>query len=175
MYIADWYDIRLSHLSPRDNWDKSDGRIYRLKAKDAKPIQPFDLSKLNSTQLVETLSHPNEWFREQAKRLLADRRDSSVVPILKDLVQSSQGQLALEALWSVYLSGGWDKAFALQQLKHPDEYVRAGRCDSLAIPSKWDPQSKPAWKNWHGRRPAWKFGANWPVPASDCLPAMPFR
>ncbi len=124
VYIADWFDIRLSHLSPRDNWDKSNGRIYRLKAKDAKPIQPFDLSKLSSKQLIETLSHPNEWFREQAKRLLADRRDSSVVPVLKDLVQSSQGQLALEALWSVYLSGGWDEAFALQQLKHPDEYVR---------------------------------------------------
>ena len=124
MYIADWFDIRLSHLSPRDNWDKSNGRIYRLKAKDAKPIQPFDLSKLTTTQLVETLSHPNEWFREQAKRILADRRDSSVVPVLKNLVQSSQGQLALEALWSLYLSGGWDDAFALQQLTHPDEYVR---------------------------------------------------
>jgi hypothetical protein len=36
VYIADWFDIRLSHLSPRDNWDKSNGRIYRLKAKDAK-------------------------------------------------------------------------------------------------------------------------------------------
>jgi len=124
VYVADWFDIRLSHLSPRDNWDKTNGRIYRLKAKDAKPIQPFDLSKLESKQLIETLSHPNEWFREQAKRLLADRRDSSVVPVLKNLVQSSQGQLALEALWSVYLSGGWDDAFALQQLTHSDEYVR---------------------------------------------------
>ncbi len=110
VYIADWCDIRLSHLSPRDNWDKSNGRIYRLKAKDAKPMQPFDLSKLNSKQLVETLSHPNEWFREQAKRLLADRRDPTVVPILKELVQSNQGQLALEALWAVYLSGGWERS-----------------------------------------------------------------
>ncbi len=124
VYIADWCDIRLSHLSPRDNWDKSNGRIYRLKAKDAKPVQPFDLSKLNSKQLVETLSHPNEWFREQAKRLLADRRDPTVIPILKELVQSNQGQLALEALWAVYLSGGWEEAFALQQLRHPDEHVR---------------------------------------------------
>ena len=124
VYIADWCDIRLSHLSPRDNWDKSNGRIYRLKAKDAKLVQPFDLSKLNSKQLVEALSHPNEWFREQAKRLLADRRDPTVVPILKELVQSNQGQLALEALWAVYLSGGWEEAFALQQLRHPDEHVR---------------------------------------------------
>jgi len=124
VYIADWFDVRLSHLSPHDNWDKSNGRIYRLAAKDAKPIAPFDLSKLTTSQLVETLSHPNEWFREQAKRLLGDRRDASVIPALKKLVQGEQGQLALEALWSVHLSGGWNDAFALQQLNHPDEYVR---------------------------------------------------
>jgi mono/diheme cytochrome c family protein/predicted small integral membrane protein len=124
VYIADWCDIRLSHLSPHDNWDKSNGRIYRLKAKDAPPIKPFDLSKLNSRQLVETLSHQNEWFREQAKRLLADRRDPTVIPMLRELVQNNEGQLALEALWSVHLSGGWNDTFALKQLGHPDEYVR---------------------------------------------------
>src|SRR5262245_42226730 len=116
VYIADWFDIRLSHLSPKDNWDKTNGRIYRLKAKDARAIRPFDLSRLTSLQLIEKLSDPNEWFREQAKRLLADRQDRSIVPALKNLVRGNRGQLALEALWSVHLSGGWDDGFALQQL-----------------------------------------------------------
>jgi hypothetical protein len=44
VYIADWFDIRLSHLSPLDNWDKTNGRIYRLEAKGAQPMKPFDLS-----------------------------------------------------------------------------------------------------------------------------------
>src|SRR5439155_10496434 len=124
VYIADWCDIRLSHLSPEDNWDKTTGRIYRLKTKGAQPIKPFDLSHLRSEQLIEFLSHPNKWFREQAKRVLADRRDSSAVPTLKKLVENSRGQLALEALWAVNLSGGWEDGFALRQLSHPDEYVR---------------------------------------------------
>jgi glucose/arabinose dehydrogenase/mono/diheme cytochrome c family protein len=124
VYIADWFDIRLSHLSPHDNWDKSNGRIYRLKAKSAQPMKPFDLSRLSSEQLIETLSHSNKWFREQARRLLADRRDTSVVPALKKLVHNNRGQLALEGLWAVHLSGGWDDAFAFEQLMHPDEYVR---------------------------------------------------
>ncbi len=124
VYIADWCDIRLSHLSPVDNWDKSNGRIYRLKAKGAQSLKPFDLSSLSSEQLIGFLSHPNKWFREQAKRVLADRRDSTVVPALKKLVEDNRGQLALEALWAVNLSGGWEDGFALRQLSHPDEYVR---------------------------------------------------
>ena len=125
VYIADWFDIRLSHLSPEDNWDKTNGRIYRLKAKGALPTKPFDLSRLSGEQLLGYLSHPNKWFREQTKRVLADRRDSAIVPALKNLVETGRGQLALEALWAVNLSGGWDDTFALRQLSHPDEFVRA--------------------------------------------------
>ncbi|HYR58423.1 MAG TPA: c-type cytochrome, partial [Chthoniobacteraceae bacterium] len=32
IYMADWYDSRLSHVDPRDTWDKDHGRIYRLRA-----------------------------------------------------------------------------------------------------------------------------------------------
>ena len=35
VYLADWYDSRLTHVDPRDNWHKSSGRIYRLRGKDA--------------------------------------------------------------------------------------------------------------------------------------------
>jgi mono/diheme cytochrome c family protein/glucose/arabinose dehydrogenase len=124
IYVADWTDFRLSHLSPTDNWEKSNGRIYRLKAAGAKPVPAFDLSRLSSDALLPYLSHQNRWFREQAKRILGDRGDSSVVPQLKVLASSSAGQLALEALWSLNLSGGFDPAFALQELSHPDPYVR---------------------------------------------------
>jgi glucose/arabinose dehydrogenase/mono/diheme cytochrome c family protein len=124
VYIADWCDIRLSHLSPEDNWDKTTGRIYRLKAKGAQPAKPFDLSRMSSEQLIGFLSHPNKWFREQARRVWADRRDSTIVLTLKKIVEDNRGQVALEALWAVNLSGGWEDDFALRQLSHPDEYVR---------------------------------------------------
>jgi putative membrane-bound dehydrogenase-like protein len=124
IYIADWCDIRLSHLSPRDNWDKSNGRIYRLEAENAQPVKPFDLASLSSEKLIEYLSHPNKWFREQVKRVLADRHELAIVSTLKTLVENNRGQLALEALWAVNLSGGWEDNFALRQLNHPDEYVR---------------------------------------------------
>ncbi|MCI0627525.1 MAG: HEAT repeat domain-containing protein [Acidobacteria bacterium] len=142
VYIADWYgyDIRLPLFTPVDNWDKIHGRIYRLKARGAQPIKPFDLSRLTNEQLIEVLSHPNKWFREQARRLFADRRDKSAVPNLKKLVEDNRGQLALEGLWAVNLSGGFDDAFALRQLSHPDEYVRYWTVRLLGDAKKVSPE-----------------------------------
>ena len=124
VYIADWHDIRLSHLSPQDNWDKAGGRIYRLQAQGAVPVKPFDLGKLSSKELIGYLSHKNKWFREQARRVLADRRDQSIVPRLHEIIRQSRGQQALEALWALYVSGGFSETFASESLTHPDEYVR---------------------------------------------------
>ena len=107
-----------------DNWDTAHGRIYRLKAEGTQPIKAFDLSRLTNEQLIGVLSHKNRWFREQAQRIVADRRDKTMVLALKELVDSTRGQLALEALWAVNSSGGFDDAFALRQLSHPDEFVR---------------------------------------------------
>ena len=61
-YFADWYDSRLSHLDPRDTWHKSSGRIYRMHAKDAKPIKPFDLKKYSNTELIMELANPTSGF-----------------------------------------------------------------------------------------------------------------
>ena len=42
-----------------------------------------------SAQLVETLSHPNGWWRDTAQRLLVERGDSAVVPALNKLAASA--------------------------------------------------------------------------------------
>lgn len=124
IYLADWYDTRLTHVDPRDTWDRAHGRIYRLQARGAKPVKPFDLSKLSSPELIKMLSHPNKWFRETALRVFWDRRDRSVVPALKKIVETSTGQLAVNAFWAVNASGGFDGNFALKQLNHPEPFVR---------------------------------------------------
>lgn len=125
IYIADWYDIRLSHVDPRDTWDRSNGRIFNLQGKGTPPLKPFDLEKLEGEALIATLSHPNRWFRETARRVLADRRDGSLVPKLKSIIEKETGQLALEALWALHVSGGLEEDFTLRQLEHPNEFVRS--------------------------------------------------
>lgn len=124
IYLADWYDTRLTHVDPRDNWDRERGRIYRLKVAEAKPVKPFDLGKLTTEELVPYLSHANKWFREVAHRLIADRRDRSAAPMFQALVERESGQLALEALWAVNHCDGLDDTFAMKALVHANPFVR---------------------------------------------------
>jgi putative heme-binding domain-containing protein len=125
LYVADWYDGQCNHYRNHEGQiDKSTGRIYRLKSAGARSCKHEDLSKLSSHELVERLKHPNKWQRQTALRILADRRDASVAPLLKEQLASSPGQLALESLWALNLVGELDEATALAALDHANPHVR---------------------------------------------------
>ena len=135
VYIADWCDKRASHVDPLDTWDRSNGRVYRVQSRGhvfSEPKLPnrhapgFDLHKLSSDQLIDLLSASNAWFARQAQRLLAERRDSHVLPRLrKKVFDKSDPRLALQSLWALYVSGGFDEKLARELLRHPNENVRA--------------------------------------------------
>ena len=81
IYVADWCDQRTAHPDPDADWDRSNGRIYRLKARGAKPLPPFNLARLPAEQWVRMLGHTNQWFRQTALRLLADRHDGKALAL----------------------------------------------------------------------------------------------
>ncbi|MEQ8554024.1 MAG: c-type cytochrome [Cyclobacteriaceae bacterium] len=124
IYLADWNDSRLSHVDPRDTWNKSTGRVYRLSNKNETRVELFDLSTYSSEELVSLLTHKNKWYRQQALRLIGDRKDRSVLPILKDMLANGDAQSALEALWAINLTAGLEPEVALDALDHQDPYVR---------------------------------------------------
>ncbi len=125
LYVADWYDRRASHTDPIDNWDKTNGRIYKIDYPGAEPA-PFDLTKLASTELVELLHNSNKWYRIEAKRLLAERKDKSVLPALQDRAEKGDGWQALEAFWAAYQLGGFEEqAFVEHCLNSSNEQIRA--------------------------------------------------
>jgi len=45
VYLLDWYDKQICHTTNPEVWDRTNGRIYKISHKDAKPVKPFDLSK----------------------------------------------------------------------------------------------------------------------------------
>lgn len=124
IYFADWCDIRMDHVDPRDTWDKSCGRIWRLQANDYQPVAPFNLAKMSNQELIELLSDKRKWYRGQARRLLGERKDHQLISTLRNLVEDNTGQIALEALWTVHLIEGIDQDWAMGLLDHSDEFVR---------------------------------------------------
>ncbi len=125
LYISDWYDSRLSHVDPRDTWYKESGRIYRISAKGNKPKSlNEDLSRLSSKDLLAYFSHPNKWFRQQALRLLGDRKDRVILAPLMKILETERGQPALEALWASYQIEGISLEMAKIGLEHVNPMVR---------------------------------------------------
>ncbi len=124
VYVVDWHDARLNHVDPRDNWDRRNGRIYRIRHRSALPMGPLGLAKLPTEKLVPFLFDANVWFRREARRLMAERRDPAVLPALRKILPT-QEETALEALWAIYTTGGFDEALAEATLSHPNEDVRA--------------------------------------------------
>ncbi len=126
VYIADWYDSRLSHVRPVDDWHKTSGRIYRIQPAGSKPVnEEGDLTKRPSGELINLFSTSfNRVVRRHAMLELGWRGDPSVNPELIGLVDAAEPQSALEALWALHLLGGLTDALATKWLTHPDADVR---------------------------------------------------
>ncbi|MEX0585572.1 MAG: PVC-type heme-binding CxxCH protein, partial [Pirellulales bacterium] len=134
IYIADMYEPQISHREHFSGQiDKTTGRIYRLQAKGAKPLPRFDLSKDPGS----ALHSPNKWSRQQALVLLGERNNEADIPELKKSLNSGDPQLALESLWALNLSGGFDESLAVETLAHDDPFVRAWTvrllCDDFVV------------------------------------------
>jgi putative heme-binding domain-containing protein len=134
LYVADWYDFHIAHRDSRDITKhyiprKGDGRIWKVAATGAaaKPIfEGTPLRKRSSKELVGLLTSGNEWYVRQARVILGERHDKSVLPELEAMIFSGLTQeVALEALWTHYLTAGLDEALCQRLLEHPAEYVRA--------------------------------------------------
>ncbi|MCE6989798.1 PVC-type heme-binding CxxCH protein [Dyadobacter sp. CY323] len=124
IYLADWYDSRLSHVDARDTWHKTSGRIYRLRNKNAPKTEKFDLKKYSGDELIALFSNPNRWFQQESLRILGDRKDKTLLPKLTALLRDGTGQIALQALWAINLTEGFDHAMAEAALTHKDPFVR---------------------------------------------------
>jgi putative heme-binding domain-containing protein len=125
IYVCDFYENRISHVDPRDTWDRSNGRIWRIRPADWKPSRPADLSKASGSELLAKLSDPNRLVRSTALRLIGERQDRSLLPAAREMLTKGSGRAALEGLWAANLLGGLDEATALAAMSHTDPAVRA--------------------------------------------------
>ena len=73
LYVCDWYDRQVNHYRNHEGqMDASNGRIYRLRAKAAKPAKMLDISGASPGGLSHLIQNPNRHIRQMALRMIRD-------------------------------------------------------------------------------------------------------
>ncbi len=148
IYVSDWHDSRTAHPDPDAEWDRSNGRIYRISAKGAKPAAPIDFANLPNDELLKLHSHRSQWFVRHARQELArratDQHDAqasgppaskpkndpslalraSVERLRQTALNNTDEVASLEALWTLNVCGGFDESLAFKLLDSPHAAVR---------------------------------------------------
>ncbi len=134
MYVVDYYRFTVEHpeFVPPQMLKQIDfearrrmGRIYRIVAKSSKPGPKPNLADASSQDLVASLSNANMWWRITAQRLLIDRRDKAVVPLLETLARQGQPPISrVHALWTLEGLQALDHALVLDAMGDADAGVR---------------------------------------------------
>jgi putative membrane-bound dehydrogenase-like protein len=113
LYVLDYYRQIVEH----PEWMAEDigksgklyngtdkGRIYRIFPKNS-PLTKFEtLSKIKveDKELVSFLKSPNIWYRRTAQRLLLDRKNPEIIPLLKEIVKENESpESVVHALWTL--------------------------------------------------------------------------
>jgi putative membrane-bound dehydrogenase-like protein len=126
LYVSDFYDQRTAHPDPDANWDRSNGRIYKITAEAAPPSKPIDIGNLSTDELIDLLAQANHWYAVRARLELAKRRDPQANERLRAMAaQSEDNRIALEGMWALHAVRGFDDRLVLALLKHPYPYVRS--------------------------------------------------
>jgi putative membrane-bound dehydrogenase-like protein len=101
------------------------GRIYRIAPDGFKQRKSPRLDQASSGELVALLENPNGWHRDTAARLLYERQDKSVVPLLVKLQQTSKSALGrLHALYALEGMGALEESHILRALNDAAPQVR---------------------------------------------------
>ena len=147
IYIADWYNPIIQHgeVDFRDpRRDHTRGRIWRVTAK-GRPLVAAAASSSGRPidSLLDQLKAPEDWTRQQAKRVLKERGAAEVVPGLASWVKGldphdpEYEHHRLEALWTYQavdvaepgLLGRFSTRKTRECGRRPRESSRSGRRD----------------------------------------------
>ncbi|WP_153557446.1 PVC-type heme-binding CxxCH protein [Roseimaritima sediminicola] len=128
VYLIDWYDKNACHRATPEIWDRSNGRLYRVRYGDRRPVK-VDLAALPDDELVALQLHENDWYVRTARRLLQQRAAAGDISAAREALrqmmrEQSEATRRLRALWCLHVTGGVPAADLLRLLQDPDEHVR---------------------------------------------------
>ena len=149
LYVSDWCDTGECH-----NYDKVDatnGRIYRVVYKGAKPWTG-DISKLTDAELVKLQLHPNDWFVRSARRVLQERAAAGKLAketpdaLRKMLTDEKEPTRRLRALWALAVTETLSRDDVMLLFRDASDHVRAWaiRLTFNNSPALWSEQAHEA-------------------------------
>ena len=148
IYIADWYNPIIQHgeVDFRDpRRDHTRGRIWRVTAKGRPLVDRPSLVDAPVGTLLDALKAPEDWTRQNAKRVMKELGAKTVLPALAAWVKALDGgdELAqhhrLEALWTYQTLDVLEPELLDRLLDAEDARVRAAAVRVVA--------------HWHDRLP----------------------
>jgi len=129
-YISDY--LREQTLLRKLNKPINRGRIWRIVPEDWEAPSRIRLSQSSAEDLVERLSHPDGWHRDVAQRILIEGGDSSIKPMLEELVLNGKIPLGrLHGLWALEGLGFSSANLLFQALNDPHPQNRVAACRQL--------------------------------------------
>src|SRR5262245_22678732 len=111
------------------------GRIYRVVHETTRRDTSRQLSNASPAKLVDTLAHPNGWWRHTAQRLLVERRPRSAIPALTRLAANAPDwRVRLHALWTLDGIDALEPATVARALEDGSRDVRAA---AVRLAERW--------------------------------------
>ncbi len=137
LYMLDYYRRIIEHpewmseeaVKAGGLYDGIDmGRIYRITANDTPPAdwtRGLKMGGESPPELVPKLGHSNTWWRTHAQRLLVDKADKSIAPLLEHLFDTCglpEGRV--QVLWTLQGLNSLRPAIIKKALEDPVAGVR---------------------------------------------------
>lgn len=151
IYMIDWYDPQICHNTDAAIWDREHGRIYKLEYHGnggMKKQPPLDLAKMSSPDLVKLLTHENSWWWRKSLLILGERKDKTIIPALKELIQHGKDDRhQLRALWALANMEVFEEDMGVEVIKRSHPWLRTWGIRLLGQLDK--PLSNETWKAIH--------------------------
>lgn len=137
LYVSDWSDEQICHRGSNavENWDRSNGRLYRVSYAGWKPWKG-DLAKESDEALAKlAVQTGNEWESRMARRVLAEHHqadttktllyDAQMQGLSDSMLNPAHTLQRLRVMWMFQQIGQWYDANADQLLGDADSNVQA--------------------------------------------------
>jgi putative membrane-bound dehydrogenase-like protein len=131
VYINDWYDPRHCHSPNAEQWERGNGRMYRMKYDATWKPASVDYATATDDALVAAHLHRNEWHVRMARLELSGRASqrgiaSSAVTSLEQIAQTHDDPVyRLRALWTLHCIDKLSSQVLQAALNADSEYLRA--------------------------------------------------